>query len=331
MLKFWLSALSIETLALALLATGGASTAALLAYLPLHAVASVLVALAASLVFPAEYRRPRRWVLATLVGLNFFVPVIGLLATLVGVAAGSLFPQLLKARVFTAVPVPEFTVNAGDEVRRPRGAAARARLLNRAAPTAARVEALIALGASGAPSTGGLLRELLGDPHDDLRLLAYGMLDAREKEISNSLARERRLLAQAEEIGDREAAREIYGRLAQLYWELVYQGLAQGDGARFALEQALVYAEQALRDDASDGPRWLLIGRIRLRRGELKPANNALRNAIAWGMPRRSVLPYLAELQFQQKRYDDVRKSMLELGGRPGSDTLSAMQQYWVA
>jgi tetratricopeptide (TPR) repeat protein len=270
-------------------------------------------------------------VLAALFGLNFFVPVIGLVATLVGVAAGSLFPQLLKPRVFNAVPLPQFTVDADEDVRRPRGAAARARLLNRAAPTAARVEALLALGSSGSPSTGGLLRELLADPHDDLRLLAYGMLDSREKEISGALARERRLLATAEEIEDREAAREIYGRLAQLHWELVYQGLVQGDGAQFSLEQAMVYAERALRDDTSDGPRWLLIGRIRLRRGELKQANNALRNAIAWGMPRRAVLPYLAELQFLQGRYEDVRKSMLELGGRPGSDALSAMQQYWVA
>jgi hypothetical protein len=48
-------------------------------------------------------------------------------------------------------------------------------------------------------------------------------------------------------------------------------------------------------------------------------------------MPRRSVLPYLAQLRFAQRRYDDVRRALLELGGEPGSETLSAMQQYWVA
>lgn len=329
--KLWIGAVGAESAGLAWLLLAPAAPAALAGYLPLHALASAAAAVAAGRLLPRPYRQPRRWVWASLFGFNFFVPVIGLAATLIGVAGGHLLPLLLAPRVFGEVPRPQFTA-AGDEgVARRRGAAARAQLMNPQAPQASRVEALLAVGAVGTPATGGLLRELLADANDEVRLLAYGLLDRREKEISAALARNRRLLALAEEIDDRADAREICGRIAQLYWELVYQDLASGDTARYALEQTLVFAERALGDDAGDGARWLLIARAHLRRRDLAAAEHALRQAAACRLPRRSVLPYLAELRFAQRRYDEVRRSLLELGGRPGSETLAAMQQYWVA
>lgn len=329
--KLWITAVTSETAALLLLAFGPSGMTALLGYLPLHALASATAALAAGQMLPRPYRFPRRWVWASLFGFNFFVPLIGLAATLIGVFAGHLLPQLLQPRVFMNVPRPDYTATGDEGLTRRRGAAARAQLMNPSAPQGARVEALMAVGSTGAPSTGALLRGLLADPNDELRLLAYGMLDRREKEISSGLARERKLLESAEEIDDRDAVRVICGRIAQLYWELVYQDLVQGDTAKFAQEQTLIYAERALRDDATDGARWLLIGRVQMRRDDLRAADNALLQALAYGMPRRSVLPYLAQLRFAQRRYDDVRRALLELGGEPGSETLSAMQQYWVA
>ena len=329
MLKQWSAAVALEAAALALAARGDAGLATVASYLVPHAAASALAAAAAWRLLPRPYRVPRRWALAALFGFNFFVPALGLAATLVGVVAGHLFPQLLKPRLFQEVARPVFSADSPTERERLRGAAASAHLLNRAAPGSSRVAALLAVGASA--HCGALLRELLADPEEELRLLAYGMLDRQEKAIAAALARERRLLAEAEAIGEREIAREICGRIGALYWELVYTDLAQGDTARFALEQALTYTERALRDDAGDGAHWLLIGRIRMRRGELDAAEQALRQALAYGYPRVRVLPYLAELRFLQRRYPEVRQAMLELGGRPGSDVLAAMQGYWVA
>lgn len=331
MLKLWLSAFGLESAALAWLASGQHALVVIGGYLLAHGAASAIVALIGGQLFPAAYRKPRKLVFALLFGFNLFVPMIGLAILLTGYVAGSLFPQLLKPRVFEAVAQPEFTVSSEDTAQRPRGAAARARLLNRAAPAAAREEALLAVAATGAAGSGGLLREMLADPSDDLRLLAYGMLDRREKEVSGRLAAERRLLQLAESIDDRDAARVICGRIAHLYWELVYQGLAQGDNARFALEQSLIYAERSLRDDATDGPTWLMIGRVRMARRELRAAEGAFNEALSYQMPRRSVIPYLAELRYRQRRYGDVRKLMFELGAQPGSATLTALQEFWAA
>lgn len=331
MLKLWIPALTAESAALLLVARGAAALETLIAFLVLHATASALIAVAIGLLFPRAYRRPRRWVWASLFGLNFFVPVIGLVVSFVGVIAGTLFPQLLKPTVFRRVGAPEYTATRDYDLTRLRGGAVRARLRAEALPSTARVEALLAIGSAATPASGAVLREMLTDPADDMRLLAYGLLDRREKSISEQLVRERSVLAAAEEIGDRDTARLVHHRIGQLYWELVYQALVQGDMQRYALEQALIHTEQALDGSAADGARWLLIGRIRLKRGELQPARAALSAALEHGMPRRNVLPYLAELRFQQRRYADVRKLMYELGAQPASEQLSSLQQFWAA
>lgn len=331
MLKLWIPALTAESSALLLVARGEAALQTLIAFFVLHAAASALIAVAIGLLFPRAYRRPRRWVWVSLFGLNFFVPVIGLLVSFVGVIAGTLFPQLLKPTVFRRVAAPEYTATRDYDLTRLRGGAVRARLRAEALPSTARVEALLAIGSAATPASGAVLREMLTDPADDMRLLAYGLLDRREKSISEQLVRERSVLAAAEEIGDRDTARLVHHRIGQLYWELVYQALVQGDMQRYALEQALIHTEQALDGSAADGARWLLIGRIRLKRGELQPARAALGAALEHGMPRRNVLPYLAELRFQQRRYADVRKLMYELGAQPASEQLSSLQQFWAA
>lgn len=331
MLKLWIPALTAESTALLLAARGAAGLETLIAFLALHAAASALVAVAIGLLLPRAYRRPRHWVWASLFGLNFFVPVIGLVVSFVGVIAGTLFPQLLKPKVFNRVAAPEFTAMRDYDLTRLRGGAVRARLREQSLPSTARVEALLAIGSAATPASGAVLREMLTDPADDMRLLAYGLLERREKSISEQLVRERSVLAAAEEIGDRDTARLVHHRIGQLYWELVYQALVQGDMQRYALEQALIHTEQALDGSAADGARWLLIGRIRLRRGELQPARAALDAALEHGMPRGNVLPYLAELRFQQRRYADVRKLMYELGAQPASEQLSALQQFWAA
>ncbi len=331
MLKLWIPALTAESTALLLIARGSAALETLIAFLALHGAASALIAVAVGLLFPPAYRRPRRWVWATLFGLNFFVPVIGLVVSFVGVVAGTLFPQLLKPTVFTRVAAPDYTATRDYDLTRLRGAAVRARLREQNVPATARAEALLAIGAAATPASGAVLREMLADPSDDIRLLAYGLLDRSEKAISEQLVRERSVLAAAEEIGDRDTARVVHHRIGQLYWELVYQALVQGDMQRYALEQALIHIEQALDGSSADGARWLLIGRIHLRRGEIQPARAALEAALQHGLPRRNVIPYLAELRFHQRRYADVRKLMYELGAQPASGQLSALQQFWAA
>jgi len=312
---------------LAVLGTQPSSTRLLLLFLVPHALASVLLAVGATLVFPPRYRIPTGWLLAAIFGFVFFLPVIGPVVVGLGALLNLYFPSLFHQYVFGRTPKPTYQLprdrgQAGEGGLR--GGDARARLRDRATPVARRMQALLTVGDAPTRVTGALLRELLADPVEDMRLLAYGMMEKREQLVSGQLLRQRELLAQARSEAEvRVAAR----RVAELYWELIYQDLVQGDMAAYALEQARVHAERALAHDHSDGPLWLLLARIKIRQELLDEAEEALRNALAGGVADSAVLPYLAELHFLHRRFDKVRDVLRQMA--PAGGVLDPLRRYW--
>ncbi|MFP3656764.1 sugar ABC transporter permease, partial [Burkholderia sp. SIMBA_052] len=71
-----------------------------------------------------------------------------------------------------------------------------------------------------------LLQGMLADPLDDIRLLAYGILDNREKTLTQQILVERPKLDVKlhPELSDAERA-HANRTLAQLYSELIYENL----------------------------------------------------------------------------------------------------------
>jgi hypothetical protein len=240
-----------------------------------------------------------------------------------------LFPRLFRREYFRRVAAPEYTPDRTYDLSRMRGGAARARLRDPSLEPAHRVAALMAIAGSTTPATGPLLREMLADPVDDLRLLAYGLLDRREKAISERLIRERALLA---DITDPIEQRATAARVAQLFWELVYQDLVQGDMANYALEQARRHALLAVEGrgaGAVTASAWLLLAKINLHQRETRGVEQALGAAQSLGLPRRTIVPYLAELRFLEGRYAEIPALMYDLPPQQSSGTLAAVQQYW--
>jgi hypothetical protein len=329
MLKFWLAAIGFEATALALLWASGPGVLA--AFLAAHAAASAFGSAAVAMMFPASLRQPRHLLWLLLFGLNFFIPLLGMFASLMGAVAGTLFPRLFRRDHFRRVASPEYTPDREYDLSRMRGGAARARLRDMNLDPGQRVAALMAIASAATPATGPLLREMLADPVDDLRLLAYGLLDRREKAISERLIRERSALT---DLTDPIEQRAAAGRVAQLFWELVYQDLVQGDMASYALDQARRHALLAVeggRGGAASASAWLLLARIGLRTRQIEGVEQALATAQSLGLPGRTVVPYLAELRFLQGRYREIPALMYDLPKQQSSGTLAGVQQYWAA
>jgi hypothetical protein len=67
------------------------------------------------------------------------------------------------------------------------GARLQARLVNTRVASDDRLSALVAIQGMPTRTTGTLLRELLADPLEDVRLIAYGTLDKAENEIMQQI------------------------------------------------------------------------------------------------------------------------------------------------
>jgi hypothetical protein len=319
--------MSFEFAAIGLMFVRSHSLTLALSYLLLHAVASSVLAAALILVLPPQYRKPRKWVLLYLFAFNFFMPMIGLVCLLLGPVLGLWLPRLIKKNSFEIADNPQFTTHRNHEGTGFRGGQVRAQLGNTSAPLDQRLKALLAVQDTPARATGSLLRTLLSDPADDMRLLAYGILDGKEKSITTRILENRRQLDATPEPAEQFRLNKL---IAELYWELIYQDLVQGDMRSFSAEQVRRYAVAALRLRDDDAGLWFLLTRLELFSHRVEVAEHALFAAQEASFARERLLPYFAELRFLQRRFDEVRHLFDEMADRAGVPALAQSRHYWL-
>ncbi|HYF60234.1 MAG TPA: lipopolysaccharide N-acetylglucosaminyl transferase [Burkholderiaceae bacterium] len=326
-MKLWLG-LAAELAALAIPAGGSRDAAVLLAFLALHGGATALLAPAVWATLPAGLRVPRGATLGTLAVLNLFVPTL-LLWLRAALWIGARLSRRAPPRPIVTVESPEFTLTREREGSQVRAGQVRARLTSGEAPASARLAALLAIQDAPGRVTAEILRQLLADPFEDIRLLAYGMLDRKEKVVAQRILAERATLEAAGPGADPDLRYGVHKLLAELHWELVYQRLVHGELARYTAREAWRHAHEALALRADDAGLWYLLGRVGLDAAEPDAGRAALERAAELGYPRERVVPWLAEYAFRERRYEDVRDLFTSLPTAPESMRTAAAHQYW--
>lgn len=324
--KLALYALALETSAWASLALDSRSDTVLLLFLAGHAAASALIALGALALLPARLARPRVPVSLFLFGTGFTVPLLGFVAVIGGAYYLHLLAPRERAVAFSAIALPELDEHqrAGKGFRQ---AGMRAFLANPRAPIDGRLRALVALQNLSGRVASPLLRHVLADPSEDIRLLAYGMLDTKEKHLNEAIHRESSRLQSAPV--DAPAHLDATRKLADLYWELVYQELVQGDLRTHALQQSLHFTTAALATVPEDAALHLRHGRLLQSLGDAQEASAAYDRALALGMPKSRIVPYQAEAAFDLRDYARARALMRELGDWQSLPRLKPVISYW--
>ena len=324
----WLSKLGFSALTFELAAWGGAFASsncdvALAAFLGGHAVASALISPVFLAFLPKHLQQPRLPALLLGFSISYCLPLIGAIGQGLCVLALRRHRRGSANEPFRAVHLPDI-----DPHQRPgkgfRQAGLGSFLANTRAPEATRLRALVALQNVPGRVASSLLRNVLSDPSEDIRLLAYGMLDNQEKRLNDLIHSERQRLA----AGGNERTAAVR-RLSELYWELVYHDLVQGDLRAFALNQSQEYTQEALTAAHEDTGLHLRLGRLKQMLGDAAGARAAYGQALLLGMPQSRITPYLAELDFDERDFDSVRAHMAELGQWRSLPRLRPIIQFW--
>jgi polysaccharide biosynthesis protein PelE len=202
----------------------------------------------------------------------------------------------------------------------------------------ARLAAVLALRQLPTRPAVPILRLALRDAVDDVRLLAYSMLDRRDGALQARIQKYERALARGD-IEPKEAAALEYS-LAQLHWELAYTGLAAGAVEDRALDSSARHARAVLERPAKAGESvqgnelaaLFLLGRILLRKGALDEAEAVLEDARARGFADASIRPYLAEIAFLRRDFARIKEHLRALGPdgeqRPG--LIADLCRFWL-
>ncbi|MBP8270281.1 MAG: tetratricopeptide repeat protein [Sphaerotilus sp.] len=327
----FLLALALEAGAALLLWTGERDVLQLGAYLAVHALACAVLALALLPLLPGRLRQPPLAVLALLFSLAFFIPFLGLVALLLAVVVMRMLPVRERDTHFRLAAPPEFLLSVRDPPRLFRGLSIRQLLTDVHAAATLRTRALNAIASKPARIAGDLLRKLLSDPVEDLRLVAYGLLDTQEKALRTRISEQAALLEQLTTEPHRHSASriEVLRHLAELNFELVYQSLVQGDVREHTLARAIEHAQAAIALDPGNGGLRQLLARMHLEQGDIDRACDDLIRATEDGLPDNRVLPYLAEMAYRRGDWRSVRALMHRIDPLTVTPRMAALVRYW--
>jgi predicted Zn-dependent protease len=161
------------------------------------------------------------------------------------------------------------------------------------------------------------------------------MLDAKEREISKTIHQELQLFEQARQTEGTEPpgprGLQAARALSDLYAELVYQGVAQGDVRDHAIKQSLHYCDLVLAQRPDNALLMLRRGRLLHMQGQDVDALGCYECALALGMEPARVVPYQAELLFEQREFARVQALMRSLDMQHALPRLLPSIRYWSA
>jgi polysaccharide biosynthesis protein PelE len=170
-----------------------------------------------------------------------------------------------------------------------------------------------------------LLRTALRDPVDDIRLLAYALIDRKEQRISERIEQARQSL----ENNEATNTRHLYKCIVKDYWELAHLGLVEGETLNYVLNKTREYLENALKLYPKDRGLHLQYAKLLLRLKNPQDAYNEFKLAEALGIGKKQLLLYYAEIDFLQRRYGEVKRYMKEIDLVTAHPQIHAAKRFW--
>jgi polysaccharide biosynthesis protein PelE len=290
----------------------------LLAYFGLHAIAAAVATGMGWLLMPASLRSAPKSALALLYSFAFFIPGAGVIATVVVIHVAARFPKVVRAERFMEIVPPKFMTTEKETQTNSdiRAGYARRILGDPKESVDTKLRVLIALQDMRPKVAIPMLQGLLSDPAEDIRLLAYSMMDAWEKDITQRLQAAQTQLDQVAASGDGVGMFNANRRLAELYWEQVDTKLARGDLRTFALQRAKQHCEAALEQDAKSSGIWVLFSRVLIELNMDDAAMKTLKIARNTGGNEDELLQLAAQRAYAQGQFRDVQRVMKRLAER---------------
>jgi hypothetical protein len=292
--------------------------------LGIHALVCLLLTIVMCRFVPSRFGRCGFLGGLLIYSMAFFVPYVGALALMATLHFGFRIRSPWAGEVVSQPRLPHRPFQKKTSV--PYGEGGLIGVLRNSPDPERRRKALLATRQLPDKKATEILRFALRDPVDDVRLLAYAMMDRKEQIINQEITRHLNLLKDQ----DNPFQSELQMQLARNYWELVYLGLSQSEVREHVLGSARLHAELALFDRDKDAGLRLLLGRILLEVRDLDDAERYFEEAIALGLPQTKVLPYLAETHFYGRDFKSVTDDLRTLGSRAHNNpVMSQLASFW--
>ncbi|SHO56904.1 tetratricopeptide repeat protein [Vibrio quintilis] len=297
-------------------------------WLLLYVISAIVFGVSCLYLLPVRYRRFPAYAFLFLFIFAVSLPVLGIVGCLIAVVAGVHYPLEKQQDVLEEHLVPELPFEPDQISLTPRysrgGVAA---ILKYARDVDKRLFAVVTTRNMEDREAIPILKQALKDTDDDIRLLAYSSLDKKETAINDDIHVLKKQLA-GQFISSFTGTASCHHQIARKYWELSYLGLAQGALRQYVLEKAAFHAGQSLMYEPAVTTE-ILLAKIWLMMGRYEQAQTLFEKAAQSGVPVRQTYPYLAEIAYKTKQYQQCRIYMGHLEGQKLSLNLDKIRSYW--
>ncbi len=249
---------------------------------------------------PGHAARPQEAAVFTFT-LAFLLPILGMVFLLVLIAPALCYrgrPGLTPSWQHPRIPELESTRSTSGMSDAPFNGRNLDAILHNAPLSSTRMAAVMGTLKLPDAQAVSVLRMALKDRDEEVRLLAYALLNRKEKAIEARI-HARQIAMDSGETGQGYAQHK---GLAHEYWELDLLSPPQGGAASPLLTYAGEHARATLALQPLDAGMHLLLGRILLRQKQFDAADMAFGEAERVGLELRHTQPYRAEIAFFRQR-----------------------------
>jgi tetratricopeptide (TPR) repeat protein len=271
----------------------------------IHAIISAVVAYIAMEFLKKRYEDKKSYIFIFIWTFSMVLPIVGyfMVAWMVYYLLTIKHKPILRDEFM--INMDEF-ISDFPKIHRSFGEAGIGKLLtNEEAPEELKLKALTSLSDNAKKSDIEMIKKMLGDRDDEVRLYSFSIINKLERNLNNKIHEK---LKEFREAKDKKRKLQAATDLAHLYWDLVYYQLSDEDLKGFIIKEVEKYATYVLHRDSSNPQINLLLGKVYLYQKKYNNAQLFITTALKKGVNRDFIIPYLAEIFYEKRQFHTVKK-----------------------
>jgi len=277
----------------------------LVLFYSLNALLSTLIALIATSYLKKKYLDKDIYIFLFCWTFAFVLPIVGyfMLAWIVFFLLHVEYGVALKDE--KVINMEEF-LSDFPKIKRSFGEAGIGKLLSdEEASEELKLKALTSLSENAKRDDIETIKKMLGDKNDEVRLYSFSIINKLERNLNNKIHEK---LKEFNNAKNKKAKIQAAAELAHLYWDLVYYQLSDEDLKGFIIKEVEKYATYVLYRDSSNPQINLLLGKVYLYQKKYNSAQLFITTALKRGVNRDFIIPYLAEIFFEKRQFQTVKR-----------------------
>jgi len=150
---------------------------------------------------------------------------------------------------------------------------------------------------------GAVLKSVLSDKNDEIRLLAFSIYSKEEDKLNKEILIRFEKLKNAQ----KEEKAKLYMEVGELYWEFIFLQISDSELKDFYMNLSMDYFEKSLKIKEIKEV-YFYMGRIYLLKKDLQKAKEYFLKDI-----NTKTIPYIAEIFFNENQFKDVKSLINDL------------------